>query len=59
MHSSRSPPRFGPGRRGPGRFWASRRYEQVIDRVDKRRQIDGRARSDDLADCLPSDAKSF
>jgi hypothetical protein len=33
-------PRFRPGRRGPGRFWASRRYEQVIDRVDERRQID-------------------
>src|SRR6202011_925174 len=29
--------------------WASRRYEQVIDRVDERRQIDGRARGDDLA----------
>src|SRR3984893_7795999 len=40
---------FPPGRRGPGHFWPSRRYEQVIDRVDECRQIDGRARSDDLA----------
>ena len=26
------------------RFWALRRYEQIIDRVDERCQIDGRAR---------------
>ena len=33
----------------PGVFWALRRYEQIIDRVDERCQIDGRARGDDLA----------
>ena len=50
MHSCRLPaPRLEPGRRGPERFWALRRYEQIIDRVDERCQIDGRARGDDLA----------
>ena len=39
----------GPGRCGPGRFWASGRYEQVIDRVDERCQINRRARGNDLA----------
>ena len=50
MHSCRLPaPRLEPGRRGPERFWALRRYEQIIDRVDECCQIDGRARGDDLA----------
>src|ERR1700704_6282617 len=31
------------------RFWASGRYEQVIDRVDERCQINRRARGNDLA----------
>ena len=39
----------GPGRRGPERFWASCRYEQSIDRVDERCQIDRSPRGDDLA----------
>jgi hypothetical protein len=43
------PPRLGPGCCGPGRFWALGRYEQVIDRVDERCQINRRARSNDLA----------
>src|SRR5258708_20411948 len=43
------PPRLEPGRCGPGRFWASGRYEQVIDRVDERCQINRRARGNDLA----------
>src|SRR6202163_276350 len=42
-------PRLGPGRCGPGRFWASGRYEQVIDRVDERCQINRRARGNALA----------
>src|SRR3984893_2469085 len=49
MHFSRPPPRLGPGRRGPGRFLASRRYEQVIDRFDDRYPINRRARGEDLA----------
>src|SRR5260370_38659796 len=43
------PPRLEPGRCGPGRFWASDRYEQVIDRVDERCQLNRRARGNDLA----------
>src|SRR3981081_4514944 len=50
MHSSRlPPPRPRPGRWGPGGFWASGRYEQVVDRVDERCQINRRARGNDLA----------
>src|ERR1700736_619352 len=50
VHSCRlPPPSLEPGRRGPERFWALRRYEQIIDRVDERCQIDGRGRGADLA----------
>src|SRR3979490_699963 len=38
-----------PDGSGPGRSWASGRYEQVIDRVHERCQINRRARGNDLA----------